>query len=86
MSLDYRTENLFVPTPRSARFLRRTIPASRAAYVPLAAETRAAAHQPGTCGPDAWPIRNTKCGQDPGVWGDNPAYNPAPVRILQVAR
>lgn len=82
MSLDYRTENLYVPTPRSARFLRRTIPPCRAAvYVPLAAETREAHHQPGTCGPDAWPVRLTRCGQHPGVWGDN-----QPVRTLQVAR
>jgi len=80
MSIQFRTETLRIPTPRTARFLRRSIPPA-ADYVPLAAETRAEHHQPGTAAPHTWPIRLTRCGEHPGVYGDN-----QPTRTLQAAR
>lgn len=81
MSIQFSTETLRVNPPRTARFLRRSIPTA-ADYVPLAAETRAAHHQPGTCAPDTWPILRTQCGQPPGHWGDNRQQ----VTVLQEAR
>ena len=61
----------------------RSVPISPAdaAYRPLDERTRAEHHQPGNAGPAAWPIRLTRCGEHPGVWGDN-----QPVRTLQEAR
>jgi hypothetical protein len=75
------------PSPRTGTFLRHTIPTSPTSsptghYVPLAAETRADHHVPGNTYPDAWPIRQTKCGDHPGTYGDNRQ----PVTVLRVAR
>ena len=57
------------------------VPDHVAAYQPLAERTRAEHHQPGNAGPAAWPIRLTRCGEHPGLFGDN-----QPTRRLQSAR
>lgn len=81
MSNQFRGETLRVNPPRTARFLRRTIPPA-ADYVPLAAESRTTHHVPGFAAPNTWPIRLTRCGEHPGVYGDNRQ----PVTVLRLAR
>lgn len=81
MSIQFSGATLRLPTPRTARFLRRTIRGVDTTYVPRDAGIRTAHHQPGTCAPDTWPVRLTRCGEPAGRYGDNHA-----VRTLQVAR
>ena len=81
MSIQHHAETLRIRPPRTARFLRRSIPSPDATYTPRDAGLRAEQHRRGTAGPKGWPIRLTDCGEDPGTFGDNPLW-----RTLQEAR
>ena len=81
MSIQHHAETLRLQPPRTARFLRRSIPSPDATYTPRDAGLRAEQHRPGTAGPGTWPILPTKCGEHPGKFGDNPLW-----RTLQEAR
>ncbi len=79
--LAHGAETLHVNPPRTARFLRRSIPTPDDTYVPRDVGLRHAHHQAGTCAPHTWPVRLTRCGEPAGVYGDN-----QPTRTLKVAR
>ena len=76
-------ETLRLQSPRTARFLRRSIPSADTTYTPRDADLRAEQHRPGPAGPDTWPVLLTRCGEDPGRWGDNTGGN---LQRLQEAR